>query len=273
MSFRRLLHVLVLGAAWAAVPASALSLPAAVASVAAEPAVAAPGVPRRLVVSGMWPTACIPTHAQLGFPPSWEVTRGIGILLAEPLTFAPCAAVLTPYRFELDYTPSAAGQVPIMVMTTQGAPLASGTLVTGDASTPKARYDVGGAWYDPQTSGSGMQIVNDFGASDAIHAAWLVFDPASGRSTWYDIEQGTWQADGLQWSGLVYELKAAPSTCAAPCPRPISGAEFIGVARLTFSPSFVHGGLDAALDLVLRDGSSRRASNLVRFLPRRIVIQ
>jgi hypothetical protein len=146
----------------------------------------------------MWPTACIPTHAQLGFPPSWEAKQRLGIMLAEPLTFAPCAAVLTPYRFELDYTPEAAGQVEVLVMTTQGSPLGRGTLVTGDAGAPKARYDVTGAWFDPQTAGSGLQITHDFGGSDAVHASWLVFDPATGLSSWYDIEQGTWDADGLE---------------------------------------------------------------------------
>jgi hypothetical protein len=268
------LHLLAwLFLALAPAPAAALSLLPPVAAVAAEPAVAAPGVPRKIVVAGLWPTACVPTHAQLGVPPSWGATQGIGILLAEPLTFAPCAAALTPYRFELDYTPSIAGQVEILVMTTQAAPLATGTLVTGDAATPKARYDVTGAWFDPATLGSGLQVVHDFGQGDELHATWQVFDPATGRPTWYTVQQGRWDADGLVWTGFVYEIEADPSGCTAPCASPFSHVAFLGAARLTFSPSFVHGGLDATMDLLPDGITPRRVANLTRFLPRRVVIQ
>ena len=271
MPYPRLLLVLFLAVASA--PAAALSILPPIAAVAAEPPVAPPGTPRKIVVAGMWPNACVPTQAQLGYPPSWAVTQGIGILLVEPLTFVACATALTPYRFELDYTPAVAGQVEIMVMTSRASPLATGTLVTGDANAPKARYDVTGAWFDPATVGSGLQVIHDFGQGDAINATWQVFDPATGLSSWYSLQQGTWQADGMAWTGVLYELKANPSACAAPCPLPYSHVAFVGVARLTFSASFVHGGLDAVLDMVAGDGSLRRLSNLTRFLPRRIVIQ
>jgi hypothetical protein len=251
-----------------------LSLLPPLAVVAAEPPVAPPGTPRKIVVAGLWPNACIPTHAQLGFPPSWARTQGIGILLAEPLTFVACATVLTPYRFELDYTPAVAGQVEMMVMTSQASPLATGTLVTGDAQSPKAYYDVTGAWFDPQTTGSGLQITHDFRQSDKIFATWQVFDAATGGlSHWYALEQGQWQADGLVWQGFLYEVKADPSGCTAPCAMPLSHVSFVGVVRLTFSPSYVHGGLDAAMDLLPTGEPPRRLSNLVRFLPHRIVIQ
>jgi len=250
-----------------------LSLLPPIAAVAAEPAVAPPGTPRKIVVAGLWPNACVPTHAQLGFSPSSARPQGLGILLDEPLTFVACAQALTPYRFELDYTPTMPGQLEILVMTSRASPLATGTLVTGDAQAPRARYDVTGAWFDPQTIGSGLQVIHDFGESDAIFATWQVFDPATGASRWYALAQGAWNADGLSWSGLLYEVKADPSTCTAPCPLPLSHVAFIGEARLTFSPSYVHGGLDAAMDLLPDGVTPRRVSNLTRLLPRRIVIQ
>ena len=138
-----------------------LSLLPPIAAVAAVPAVAPPGTPRKIVVAGMWPNGGVPSHAQLGFPPSLAVTPGIGILLTEPLTFVACTTALTPYRFELDYTPTAPGQVEILVMTSRASPLATGTLVTGDAQSPKAYYDVSGAWFDPQTVGSGLMVTHD----------------------------------------------------------------------------------------------------------------
>lgn len=273
MFLQRLTVVIVLFLAVVSTHAEALSLLPPVAAVAVEPAVAPPGTPRKIVVAGLWPDACVPTHAQLGFPPSWAVTQGLGILLFEPLTFVACATVLTPYRFELDYTPATAGQVEILVMTSRAAPLATGTLVTGDAQSPKAYYDVTGAWFDPQTPGSGLQVIHDFGQTDDIFATWQVFDPATGLSRWYALQQGRWEADGLAWRGLLFEVKADPSTCTAPCAIPFAHVAFLGLARLTFSPSYVHGGLDATMDLLPDGVTPRRVSNLTRFFPRRIVIQ
>jgi hypothetical protein len=276
MSLHRLciLIVLLLGFASAAASEHKLTLLPPLAAVAVEPPVAPPGTPRKIVVAGMWPNACIPTSAQLGFPPAWAQTEGLGILLTEPLTFVACATALTPYRFELDYTPTKAGQVEILVMTSRASPLATGTLVTGDAQVPKALYDVAGSWYDPQTTGSGLQVTHDYRQTDAIFATWQVFDPATGAPHWYSIQQGQWQPDGLVWRGFIYEITADPSSCAAPCALPVAHVSFVGVLSLTFSVSFVHGGLDAAMDLLPRDGSpSRRVSNLVRFVPHRIVIQ
>jgi hypothetical protein len=250
-----------------------LSLLAPAASVSVDPAVAPPGTPRKIVVAGMWPDACVPTNAQIGFPPSSSASSDIGILLTQPISIFACATVVTPYRFELSYTPAAAGQAEILVMSSRAAPLAIGTLVTGDAQAPKGLYDVTGAWYDPQTTGSGLQVIHDFGQTDGIVATWQVFDPANGASHWYSLQQGSWQADGLAWSGLLYELKADPSGCTAPCASPFSHVTFVGVARLTFSASFVHGGLDAAMDLLAGDGTPRRIANLQRFFPHRIVIQ
>src|SRR5258706_10873874 len=76
-----------------------LTLLPPVAAVAVEPRVAPPGTPRKIVVAGLWPDACIPTNARLGLPPSLSISQGMGILLDVPLSFVACATVLTPYRF------------------------------------------------------------------------------------------------------------------------------------------------------------------------------
>ena len=250
-----------------------LSLLPPIAAVAVEPQVAPLGTPRKIVVAGTWPDACIPTNARLALPPSVATTQGIGILLDMPLSFVACATTLTRYRFELDFTPTQAGQVEILVMTSRASPLATGTLVTGDAQSPKALYDATGAWFDPATAGSGLVLTHDYGQTDQVFATWSVYDPATGAPRWYWVEQGFWEADGRVWKGTLFESTADPSTCTAPCASPLSHVAFRGVVRLAFSVSVASGGLEATMDLVSGDGSLRRLSNLQRFLPRRIVIQ
>ena len=79
--------------------------------------------------------------------------------------------------------------------------------------------------------------------------------------------------DDSELEVMLYEFKADPSGCTAPCAAPLAHVAFFGAARLTFSPSFVHGGLDATMDLLPAGAPPQRILNLTRFLPRRIVIQ
>ncbi len=246
-----------------------LSIVPPVAAVTVTPAVAAPGVARRITVGGTWPSACPPTQAQLGLP-SGHGTPALGILLAEPQTFAPCAQVLTPWEFSLDYTPEAAGQVDILVLSTRATALARGTLVTGSETLPRARFDVSGAWYDPQTNGSGLMVAHDFGGSDQVFATWQVYD-ANGLPRWYTLQEGRWDAAGLVLEGTLYETSGVAAACVA-CPVPLSAVVDRGRVRLTVSVDGASGGLDAALDRLPAAGAPERLANLVRFLPARIVL-
>jgi hypothetical protein len=241
-------------------------------AVGVVPPVAAPGVARKIVVAGLWPTACVPTGAELAEGSDFGRPT-LGILVNEPQTFVACAAALTSYRIELDYTPRSPGQVPIVAITTATKISAKATLVTSSDAAPRALYDVSGAWYDPQTTGSGLMIAHDYGRSDSLFATWQIYDAASGVSRWYSIQQGVWNADGLSWEGLVFETMADARPCDTLCASPISHAVFRGVARLTFSASFVHGNLDAALDFNPAQGAPRRASNLQRVVPNLVVLQ
>jgi hypothetical protein len=179
--------------------------------------------------------------------------------------------VQTAYRFDLEYTPVSAGQQDILVTTNRATALGRGRLITGDAQAPRARYDVSGAWFDPETVGSGLMIAHDFGKSDAIFSTWEIYDPATGGTRWLTAQQGTWSADGLVWNGLLYETKADTSSCDL-CPQPLAHVMFRGVVRLTFALDGASGGLDAAFDLVPAAGAPQRLSNLRRFLPDRVVI-
>lgn len=248
-----------------------LTIAPSLVSVGVTPAVAPPGTLRKIVVSGVWPNGCVPTSATLGPPPPFG-RPAIGVLLFEPQTLVACTAALTPYRFEFDYRPPIAGQLDILVMTNLGTALGKGTLVTGSTQDPRAAWDTSGAWYDPQTSGSGLMIAHDFGGSDAVFATWQVYDPATGLARWYTLQEGRWHPNGSVLEATLYETFAAPSTECLTCPRPAQRIVDRGHVRLTFSVNGANGGLDAVLELVPPAGAAQRLANLQRFLPARIVL-
>lgn len=260
------------GSALAEPSDSKLTIAPPLISVQVEPVAAPAGVPRKIVVNGIWPNGCVPTHALLGFPPSWARDQALGVLLAEPLTLQACTAALTPYRFELDYTPMSPGQREIVVMTTLAAPLGNGRLVTGDFASGRARHDVSGAWYDPQVPGSGLMIAHDDGRSDAIFATWQTYHTVSGLPYWYSLQQGHWDTSGLVLEATLYETTAAPGIACDFCPLPAQSTAPRGRVRLTFSVNGANGGLDAALDLVPATGAVQRLANLRRFLPDTILV-
>ena len=260
------------GSALAAPAEPKLTVAPPLVSISVDPPLAAPGVPRRIVVSGIWPNGCIPTQAQLGQPPSWARDQAIGILLAEPLTLQACTSAFRPYRFELDYTPTTAGQREIVVMTTLASPLGSGTIVTGSAAEPRARYDASGAWYDPDRNGSGVMITHDFGKSDRVFATFQLYD-SNGAPRWYSLQEGAWSADGMTWEGSLYESRGFQAECPV-CPSVfMSSITRAGVVRLLFSVNGANGGLDAQMRIqTLASPPQVVLSNLQRFLPTPIVL-
>lgn len=252
----------------AAEPKLSIAPPLIVVSV--DPPVAPPGVARKIVVSGVWPNGCVPTHAQLGTPPSWARDQAIGVLLAEPVTLQFCLSALTPYRFELDYTPTTAGQREIVVMTTLASPLGTGRIVTGSATEPRARFDTSGGWYDPRTNGSGLMIAHDYGVTDRFFATWQVFDVGTGLSRWYTIQEGRWDATGTVYEGTLYESSAAVVPCLA-CPAPAATPVDRGRLRLEFAVNGANGRLDARLFQLPEGGAPVPLADLQRFLPTTIV--
>jgi hypothetical protein len=243
---------------------------AAVATVSAIPPVAPPGVARRLVVSGIWPTACIPAIAQVAEGPFAFRPRAVVILLAELQAPAACAAAPTSFRHEVEFTPESAGQRDILVVTNLAGAVARGTLVTGSALEPRARYDATGTWYDPRTGGSGLMVIHDFGATDRLFATWQVYG-TDGTARWYSVQEGAWSADGLAWNGLLYETKAAEATCEL-CPVVATAPVRVAFVRLAFSATGQTGGLVAAMNVISSVVSpSVQQFSLVRLLPSRVV--
>ena len=237
-------------------------------SIGVDPAVAAPNVRRKIIVSGIWPTGCPPTSAYVSTSPNYT-KAALGIVLLEPLTLIACTTVLAPYRFELDYTPTAVGQMEVVVMAQPTGYLGRGTLVTSTISAPRALRDVSGAWYDPQTNGSGMMIAHDFGGTDEVFITWEVYD-TGGIPRWYTIQGARWSPDGTTMGGLLYETRAGTQACPT-CPVPMQAITSLEFVTLTFSVDGANGGLNAAMYRLTPNGPSQIA-NLRRFLPNRIVV-
>lgn len=273
-SIPALLCLVVASTCSSAAPANAeagpkLSILAPIAAAYVEPRVAPPGTPRRIVISGTWPTGCVPTGAALHEPVNVH-KPAIGVIVAEPLTLVACTAALTPYQLSVPYTPTVAGQVEVIVMSNLGKVLAEATIVTGDSSNPHAIRDVAGAYYDPATSGSGVMIAHDFRRTDMLFATWQVYEPATGLPRWFSLQSGSWSVDGTMWEGRLYETKAGPTPCAL-CPMPAEQIIDRGLVRLRFSENGANGRLDADMEIVPTGGAVQRFT-MRRFLPDRLVI-
>lgn len=247
-----------------------LSILPPIAAASVEPRVAPPGTPRRIVISGTWPTGCVPTGAVLHEPVNVH-KPAIGVIVSEPMTLVACTAALTPYQLSVSYTPTASGQTEVIVMSSLGKVLAEATIVTGDAANPRALLDAAGAYFDPATAGSGVMIAHDYRRSDQLFATWQIYEQGTGAPRWFSIQQGTWSVDGTAWTGSLYETRGGPAVCAL-CPMPLEQVIYRGQVRFTFSVNGANGGLDAALDLLPAGGAPQRLSNLRRFLPERLVI-
>lgn len=233
------------------------------------PLVAAPGVPRTLTMTGYFPDGCVPVSARLVPPVIATNRRELGVIMAMPPNFLACTQALTPYRLEFTYTPEVAGQEELVAFTEAGAIAGRGTIVTSAPAAPRAYRDVGGAWSDPVTNGSGMMIAHDFGGTDQLFVTWQIYDNA-GNPRWLTLQQGRWNAEGTTYEGRLYETRSAAPPCPV-CAAPVGELIDRGRGRLAFTVNGANGRLAAAFDELPAGAEPRRLGNLQRFLPDRIV--
>lgn len=208
------------------------------------PDVDTPGRARTVVITGQYFAGC--PFA----PPTLDGQAGIllgGVVIRmDPVqTLAPCNSnSILPYRFEIPYTPMAAGTQRVVVASASGTIRSESRIRTaaGQGRT-RAVGDVTGLWYDPATDGSGLQLTHNFAGTDVVFGTWYLYD-ISGLARWLSIQGVVWQTGGTSFTGDLYQsgldfpfqIICDPVPCLSIIgPRPMQGITKIGTVRFTFT--------------------------------------
>ena len=205
------------------------------------PAVDVAGRARTIIISGQTYAGC-PFAAPFVDGVASQLIGGVAIRLDPVQTLAPCQAnVFTAYRFEIPYTPAAAGAIRVLAASSNGAIRSESRIrTTATQGRTRAIGDITGIWYDPVTNGSGLQFTHNFAGSDFVFGTWYLYE-LDGKSRWLSIQNVVWQADGTLLTGDLLETRSTPAPCAFPgCPPdplPILATTMtkIGTARITFT--------------------------------------
>jgi hypothetical protein len=199
------------------------------------PAVGAAGEARVLTVSGQWPNSCAPAAATLDTSVV-ATAKMLVVRLLAPLTLAPCAQVLTRYRFELGYTTSEDGVLRVRLVSSTGSPTGEGRVVTAALGTIRAAGDITGVWYDPATNGSGLSFTHAYQGSDSVFGTWYLYD-RDGIPRWLSIQGVKWSAGGTAMEGTLYRTFSGADVCPPAliaCPAASAPAVPIGRVKATF---------------------------------------
>lgn len=216
-------------------------------SLSAEPAtpqVLTAGQPVVLEYSGVWHSSCVPTAMALQGTGRQRVLR-----LTVPPPGQGCLAATQPFALQLgavSFDEHLVGLIHVVAVQTDSGWISEHELVVRAAhpgpETPSvAAFSVGGAWYDPARSGSGLLLQQRrSGAQDTVAGGWFTFTP-TGAPRWHLLVAERW-ATPLMVEGLVYEATGEPFGCTAQSPNPDcdfapanrSDIEAVGLFTLSF---------------------------------------
>ena len=230
------------------------------ASLGVMPTIAGTNTPRLLTITAFFPLGRGPASATV----STVTEAGLNILevhldMPNP-DFAFCDLALVPYTVEVVFTPSEAGDLPVRMMTSDGALVGESVVMTRGTKRGDAQFDVTGKWIDPATKETGLAFVADSPSQDAVVGTWNFHD-YQGVSHRYSIESVHWKEPDVEAEGAIFET--TPSCTIAPSPDVASATQIVanqvGLARIMFS------GLDSARIFALGFGGNVLfTSNLVR---------
>lgn len=190
----------------------------------------------RLKLSGTWRDACLPRV--VGW--SGSGNRRLLKLSVNPGTF--CAQVLTPFTLELPPLVVESGQqLRVAVIEGDEQWLSEYTLALQPAGSSGARvgsFDVNGAWYVPERSGSGLLLNHERGLeSERIFGAWFNFD-MDGSTRWYLLDEARW-ATPTRLEGTAFFAAAAPYLCTTQSPNPDCDFAAVRASRVQAAGRFV----------------------------------
>lgn len=197
------------------------------------PDVDLPNRPRTIVIAGQTYSGCPFAPPFIDGVASITVA-GIAIRLDPVQTLVPCNTnLLTPYRFELPYTPTAAGTQRVLAVSSSGGIRSESIIRTvATAGSTRAVGDISGSWYDPVTNGSGLQITHSFATTDVVFGTLYFYD-SNGRPRWLTMQNNVWQSGGTVLVGDLMETKGPVLLCSpGPCPDVAAPFRFSSVAKI-----------------------------------------
>jgi hypothetical protein len=248
------------------------SVPTPRVAIIVSPFIADAGVARKLEVFGVWPDACPPISATLDTKFS-EFTKTIVVQLLLPPTLVPCTQTPAEYRFELAYVPSMKGVTTVNAYTTNGSDAPDSLIfrtfnrvVVAPVDSVWSYGDIGGAWYDPATNGSGLTFVHNYTDNDTVFGTWYLYD-GLGKPRWYTLQEGKWKQNG-DLEGKLFESRGAPCPLVTLyCPTVSVGTPVeVGTFRATFRGlgNVVGGAVTAKIDAIAPTGAVLFSSNIQR---------
>ncbi|MCU0755600.1 MAG: hypothetical protein MUE46_10845 [Xanthomonadales bacterium] len=190
----------------------------------------------RLKLSGTWRDACLPGVV------GWTGTgnRRVLKLSGNPNQF--CAQVLTDFELVLPpLTVDDGQQLRVAVIDASEQWLSEHTLAlqpAGNTTVRVGQFDVNGAWYVPERSGSGLLLNHERSVeSERIFGVWFNFD-MDGRSRWYLLDGASWSTP-TRLEGIAYVTAATPYACTTQFPNPDCDFAAVRASRIEPAGRFV----------------------------------
>ena len=131
---------------------------------------------------------------------------------------------------------------------------------------PYSDFNVGGLWYEPATSGTGLFLEHKkYQQVDIVFGSWLNYTD-SGRTSWYFLSGLSWTSARVN-KGDIYKTSADPTFCFLPppgssCPMPLAPARATAVDKIGSYEIRFNSATTAEIRLSLSNGTATRLINL-----------
>ena len=235
-----------------AAPAAAQNLAA---NILVEPALAGPGVARKISISLF--VGCDPTPRIV----SGESVRKRIFVVRLDVPNAIFCDYLTRRTTSISYTPESEGELRVHVVTDSGVYVGETVIKTRAANSNRSQVDLSGMWYDPASYGSGLTFIHGTNREDTLFGTWYAYD-VQGMPRWFTIQNVVWKSAGLEAEGQILETSANSVVCLPPlvgCP-----VAFASIAPLTRANISIQSANSARIQALTANGQVLFTSNLIR---------
>lgn len=241
-----------------AVATSAMAQSSELATLRFEPAQLSVNQPITAIVEGIWPNGCSPFGAAL----TLNGKRAVLSLREPPPELSLCTAALRPYEVRFPVQFEQAGHISVEIVDIRMRSLGAQRFTIQGGRDFFGQYDVGGTWYEPRTSGSGLLLIHPKTApGDGIWGAWNNYR-ANGATSWFALQGGRWESP-TRYIGEIVETVGELSACtlqspADPnCPNPLNPAAVASTLEVgSYALNFTSAN---SADLVLSYGENARS--------------